>query len=375
MTTTRQIMNKGQTEALKRKANHHARRVLAKLGFKGMDYGDRLVGCCPIPHRNSKSPNDNQNAFNWLYDRGIWRCFSHNCHEQYGVDIFGLVRSAKQFHGENGFAKAINWVCEALDIQGVELKEVSSAEMNQIKNMLRRRSELKQHTSMEESMLKHLTPCNYLLHQRGFTQECIDEFKAGGSWHRLGTYGYNRLIIPVYDPLNNSLVGFSCRTLMTEDELTDYHQNTGRHIAKWIHCRNFASPYKRSQDREEDERLYMSHILFNLHRAKKYMDSLNTIIITEGPLDVMRLWEAGMKNGIATMGSALSVQQKELLHRAGVKRILDCYDRDQAGKSASQRLEKMLGRYFAIIKIAIPEGQDPGDLEPVQLRCYFKEYI
>lgn len=378
MTETKKLfkLEKGKVEGVRMRAHSRATYLLKKLGVRASDQGDRLVGCCPIPHKEGNTPNDNSAAFNWLFDRGIWACFTNHCENIYGKDIFALVRCVKKYDGKDGFAKAVQWVCEALDISEDNIPQVSRDDLDKMRKLIHKKSELKRHASMEEEMMTHLTPSNYLITERGFDRATIEEFRATGSWHRLGTYGYNRLILPVYDPLDGHLIAFTGRTLLNAAELQKIKEERGgKAIPKWFHCRNFAAPFKKSAERTEDEKFYSNHVLFNLHKAKECMGPKKTIILVEGPLDVMRLWEAGIKNAVAVFGTSLSVQQKELLHRVGARRLIEVFDSDSAGRLAATRLEKLCGKYFEIDRIELEEGHDPGDEDVVQLRLLFREEL
>lgn len=374
MTEKKFRLQKAQVEGLRKKANANATVLLRKLGFRGVDQGDRLVGCCPIPHNDGKTPNDNSNAFNWLFDRGIWACFTQHCEQEFGKDIFALVRSIKGFDGKDGFAKAVQWVCSALEIDEDNIPEVSQVELDNMRKLIHKHSELKRHKSMEDAMMKHLTPCDYLSRVRGISTDTVKEFNAGGSWHKLGTYGYNRVIVPIYDPLDGYLIAFTGRSLLSAVELERVkRERGGKAIPKWFHCRNFAAPFKKSAERTEDEKFFSTHTLFNLHKACDHMGSRKTILLVEGPLDVMCLWDAGIKNAVAIFGTALSVQQKELLHRVGARRLVTVFDSDEAGERAVSRVQKVCGNYFEIDKIDLPKGKDPGDLEDEELRLVFSE--
>ncbi len=338
------------------------RLLLKHMGFKGSDFGDRVVGCCPIPHKSSGSPNDNNKAFSWDFTRQMWQCFTHRCHNIYGADVFALVRAHKGY----GFKQAVEWVLGILNQDIDAIKEIDSAEAKQIQNFIQKKSELVRHQKAEDDMMKHLAPSKYLIN-RGFSQAVVDEFKAGGEWYKAGTYGERRAIVPIYDPLDGYLIAFTCR-LLNDEEIEQWRP-------KWCHTLNFAEMRKKSADRTEEEKFHASSVLFNLHRAKEHMGESKTIILTEGPLDVMRLWEAGVKNAVAILGTGFSKQHKLLLHKVGCQRIVCVLDSDEAGQKATSGVEKMCKGYFDYRTMTLPDSKDPGEMDPAQLRMLFKEYL
>jgi DNA primase len=366
MTTIKMIPNstlsKNKVEAIRRLAHTNMRMILRQMNFKGSDFGDRLVGCCPVPHKSSGSPNDNNKAFSWDFTRQMWQCFSHRCHNIYGADVFALVRA----HRNCNFKEAVDWVLKVINKDPDDIQEINSNEAKQLQSFIQKKSELVRHKRMEDDIMRHLTPSKYLLN-RGFSQEAISEFRAGGEWHKFGTYGEHRAIVPIYDPLDGYLIAFTCRIL------DDSKIETWR--PKWLHALNFAEMRKKASEKTDADRFYASSVLFNLHRAKEHMGESKTIVITEGPLDVMRLWEAGIKNAVAILGTGFSKQHKMLLHKIGCKRIVCLLDSDDAGQKATSGVEKMCSGYFDYVAVSLPGNKDPGETDPSQLRMFLKDYL
>ena len=75
-------------------------------------------------------------------------------------------------------------------------------------------------------------------------------------------------------------------------------------------------------------------VLYGLNLAKKSKRS--NIILCEGNIDVVTLHQAGFDNAVASMGTALTVEQTRLLSRF-TKELVLCYDNDNAGKIATER--------------------------------------
>jgi len=362
MTIPEHKLTKTKLEGIRKQAHRNIRVILKHMGFKGSDLGDRAVGCCPILHRSSGSPNDNNKAFSWDFTRQMWQCFTHRCHTVYGADIFALVRS----HKNCSFKQAIEWILSVINQDIDSIVEIDSAEAKRIQNFIQKKSELVKHQRAEDEIMKHLTPSKYLLN-RGFSQAVINEFRAGGEWHKVGTYGERRAIVPIYDPLDGYLIAFTCR-LLDDNEIEQWRP-------KWCHALNFADMRKKSAERTDEERFHASSVLFNLHRAKEHMGESKTIILTEGPLDVMRLWEAGIKNAVAILGTGFSKQHKLLLHKVGCQRVVCVLDSDEAGQKATSGVEKMCKSYFDYRTIVLPDNKDPGETDPTQLRLIFREYL
>lgn len=76
------------------------------------------------------------------------------------------------------------------------------------------------------------------------------------------------------------------------------------------------------------------NILYNFHRAINYSRDEKMIIVVEGFMDVIRLYTIGIKNVVATMGTAITKEHASLIRRLS-KNVVLCFDGDKAGKKAT----------------------------------------
>lgn len=105
--------------------------------------------------------------------------------------------------------------------------------------------------------------------------------------------------------------------------------------------------------------------LYGLYEARKHNRNLDEIIVVEGYMDVIALAQQGLRNAVATLGTATSEEHLKRLFRL-VPSVLFCFDGDQAGRNAAWRaLEATLpslqdGRKARFL--FLPEGEDPDTL-------------
>ncbi|WP_054892209.1 MULTISPECIES: DNA primase [unclassified Pseudomonas] len=105
--------------------------------------------------------------------------------------------------------------------------------------------------------------------------------------------------------------------------------------------------------------------LYGLFEARKHHRNLDEIIVVEGYMDVIALAQQGLRNAVATLGTATSEEHLKRLFRV-VPHVLFCFDGDQAGRKAAWRaLEATLpnlqdGRRARFL--FLPEGEDPDTL-------------
>ncbi len=102
--------------------------------------------------------------------------------------------------------------------------------------------------------------------------------------------------------------------------------------------------------------------LFGLHNAKKFLNrEFPRIIVSEGYLDLLRLYEKGFKASVATLGTSLTEEHVAVLKRF-VEEAVVVYDGDKAGEAASLRgLEVFLEGGLNVKLVRLPEGFDPDD--------------
>ncbi len=105
--------------------------------------------------------------------------------------------------------------------------------------------------------------------------------------------------------------------------------------------------------------------LYGLFEAKKFNNKFKRILIVEGYMDVIALAQMGIRNSVATLGTATSARHLTRLFRL-VPEIVFCFDGDEAGRTAAWRaLEASLpqmedGRQVKFL--FLPEGEDPDTL-------------
>jgi len=101
--------------------------------------------------------------------------------------------------------------------------------------------------------------------------------------------------------------------------------------------------------------------LFNLHRARKPIHELRHAVLMEGYFDAITAWQAGVPNVVTTSGTALTEHQVRLLKRE-TQELLLAFDRDDAGRTATQRAIELASKSGIHIKVVrVPQGKDPDD--------------
>lgn len=101
--------------------------------------------------------------------------------------------------------------------------------------------------------------------------------------------------------------------------------------------------------------------LYALHRTKEAIRKQGYAILVEGYFDLISLWNAGITHVVATLGTALTKDQVDLIGRY-TRQVVALFDPDEAGRKALARsLELFLAGNLNARALVLPEGRDPDD--------------
>jgi DNA primase len=101
--------------------------------------------------------------------------------------------------------------------------------------------------------------------------------------------------------------------------------------------------------------------LYGLNKAKEEIRKKGFALIVEGYFDLISLWNAGIGNVVATLGTALTKEHLELLRRYTLE-VVSLFDPDEAGRKALDRsLELFLNMSMRARALILPDGCDPDD--------------
>ncbi|MFD1953342.1 DNA primase [Paenibacillus thailandensis] len=104
-----------------------------------------------------------------------------------------------------------------------------------------------------------------------------------------------------------------------------------------------------------------SRTLYNLHQARPSIRKTKQVVLFEGYMDVIKAWYAGIHNGVATMGTALTDEHCQVLARQA-NEVIVCYDGDDAGQSAALKSIAMLEKAGLKVMVSmLPKGKDPDE--------------
>jgi DNA primase len=146
-----------------------------------------------------------------------------------------------------------------------------------------------------------------------------------------------RIMFPIFSE-NGKVLAFGGRKIFEED-------NLGKYIN---------SPESKIYNK--------SRILYGLNFSKENIRTDDYVILVEGYMDFISLFEAGVKNVVASSGTSLTEEQVKLISRY-TNNIVILYDADLAGiKAAKRGIEIILSQNMDLSVTTLPEGEDPDSM-------------
>jgi len=174
--------------------------------------------------------------------------------------------------------------------------------------------------------------------KRGFSYQILQKAGLINVREETGEYFdrfWDRIMFPIFDH-KGKVIAFSGRTFRPDGS------------PKYLN-----SP--------ETEIFHKSKILYNFHQARPSIRKLQTAILFEGFADCISAFNAGVYNGIATMGTALTEDHIHTIKR-NAEKVIVCYDSDSAGIEAAYKAGVLLNEAGVSIQVAVmPDGMDPDD--------------
>ncbi|MEL0241803.1 MAG: DNA primase [Pelagibacteraceae bacterium] len=315
--------------------------------------GKEFIGLSPF--KNEKTPSFTVND-----EKGFYHCFSTGEHG----NIFDFLMKLDNVN----FGEAVKTLAQRAGMQPYRFtKEDEKIEKENLKIQKLFEVFFKQckedlFNQYKDSHLKYLI-------DRGLSVETINYFKLGFCENSkkiqniLFEHGYtadellksgmyykkddseelvnrfkNRIIFPIQNYYNN-FIGCGGRTVLSNA------------LAKYIN-----SP--------ETDYFKKGFNLYNLNNGKKESLNSNNLILVEGYMDAVSLFNKGVKNVAATLGTAITTSQINLAWK-NFDKIIICFDGDQSGIDASyraaERILKILKPGKDVYFAKIPNGQDPDD--------------
>ncbi|MEM1412226.1 MAG: DNA primase [Pseudomonadota bacterium] len=216
----------------------------------------------------------------------------------------------------------------------------------------------------QQSLKSHAPAIEYLK-QRGLSGEICRDFGVGyapASWDalqkHLGTGGESIALMKRGGLLSQG--DRSAYDKFRDRIMFPIHDRRGRVIG--FGGRAIADDGPKYLNSPETELFHKGRELYGLFLARKTAGKLDSLVVVEGYMDVVALAQFGIRNAVATLGTATTPDQAALLLRA-TDTVIYCFDGDRAGREAAWKALKAtlpkLGAGKQAKFLFLPDGEDP----------------
>lgn len=322
--------------------------------------GTNYLACCPFHHEKTPS-------FNVIPDKQFYYCF--------GCGASGNAISFAMNYLRKNFVESIEELASRL---GLEIPQEAGLNLQNHISYQKIYGFLDEVSLFYHKNLQQNPEAQAYLDERGLTQPTIDHFELGyasEAWHDLskafpkaqqmlietGMLVKNdkgniydryrrRIMFPIRDK-RGRVIGFGGRVIDPRDQ------------PKYLN-----SP--------ETAYFHKSKELYGLYQVQQL--SPDSILIVEGYMDVIALYQYGVKNAVATLGTATTQTHIQTLLKTA-KTLIFCFDGDNAGRKAASRalsLSLPLVHDDENIKFMfLSEGEDPDSLVQKHGRDFFNQEV
>ena len=261
-------------------------------------------------------------------DKQIYKCFV--CGN--GGNVFTFVQNFKKISYPEAVAEVADIIGKPLDISFTAPKKE-----NKYKRFYDLLTDYVEYTNYVLIGTKLGSEAKDYLIKRGLDEDIINEFNIG--FNPDGDKVYNTLKNKNYTDeemikVNVARMGNNgIREVFSKRITFPIHNKYGDPIA--FTARDFTGFSDSKYINSSETILYTKgDVIYNYHRAKQSVKQLNKVIVTEGVMDVIAYKRADIDNVVATLGTACSEKQVELLKEMSNTVVLS-YDGDKAGKAAN----------------------------------------
>ncbi|RMG56761.1 MAG: DNA primase [Gammaproteobacteria bacterium] len=118
--------------------------------------------------------------------------------------------------------------------------------------------------------------------------------------------------------------------------------------------------------------------LYGLYEARQFNRRLDRLLVVEGYMDVIALAQHGIRNAVATLGTATTPEHLQVLFRT-VSQLVFCFDGDRAGREAAWKALAVTLPFmqdgFEVGFLFLPEGEDPDSLVRAEGQAAFERRL
>ncbi len=321
--------------------------------------GSGLMGRCPFPDHQEKTA-----SFSVSEHKQVYHCFG--CHKK------GNIFTFLQNYNGMSFPEAIEYLANraSIPMPAPDARDVVEKrdQQGEKKKLLLKVNQLTAAYFSEQ--LKRVPadhPVKKYIAKRGLSPEVVETFGIGyapNEWDSLEKYLTSKSIpLPLAEeakllkPRTNGKSGFY--DIFRDRLMFPILSAMGEPVAFGGRIIDQGEP--KYLNSPETPVFIKGKILYGLSQTARYIRTEDVAIIVEGYMDLVSLYQAGIRNVVATMGTALTADHGKLLKRA-TRNVVALFDGDSAGMEAAERsLPILLAADLYPKGLTLPNNMDPDD--------------
>ena len=315
------------------------------------------MGRCPFPDHQEKTA-----SFSVSDAKQVYHCFG--CKKSGNIISF-----LRDYNGMN-FPEALEYLADRAGIPVPEMTRDNSDQVSQVHE--HKKKILKSNRIAADffrEMLKRSAndqPIKQYVLKRKLNAETLEEFQIGyapNEWEALSLHlQKNNISLEIAEEaklVKKRNEGNGHFDLFRDRLMFPIHSPSGDVIAFGGRIHEQGEP--KYLNSPESIVFHKGKVLYGLAQTAKHIRTEDVVLVVEGYMDLVSLFQAGLKNAVATMGTALTAEHAKLVKRLTTN-VVVLFDGDEAGQMAAERsLPILLSQGLFPRGLTLTEAKDPDE--------------
>lgn len=319
--------------------------------------GGGYMGRCPFPDHQEKTP-----SFSVSEAKQVYHCF--------GCKKSGNIFRFLQDYNGMSFPEALEYLA---DRNGIPIPQQSHDQRDEASVSLNRKKQMQAANKITAEFYRETlkraandSPIKQYIQKRKLKPETLEEFQIGYSpleWDSLVQHlQCHQINLPLAEEaklIRSKKEGHGYFDLFRDRLMFPIHSASGEVLAFGGRIHDQGEP--KYLNSPETFVFSKGKVLYGLAQTAKHIRAEDCVVLVEGYMDLVSLYQAGIKNVAATMGTALTAEHAKLIKRMTTN-VVTLFDSDEAGQMAAERsLTILLANGLFPRGLILTEAKDPDE--------------
>ena len=315
------------------------------------------MGRCPFPDHQEKTA-----SFSVSDAKQVYHCFG--CKKSGNIISF-----LRDYNGMN-FPEALEYLA---DRAGIPVPEMTRDNTDQVSQVHEHKKKILKSNRIAADFFREMLkrsandqPIKQYVQKRKLNAETLEEFQIGyapNEWEALNLHlQKNNISLEIAEEaklVKKRNEGNGYFDLFRDRLMFPIHSPSGDVIAFGGRIHEQGEP--KYLNSPESIVFHKGKVLYGLAQTAKHIRTEDVVLVVEGYMDLVSLFQAGLKNAVATMGTALTADHAKLVKRLTTN-VVVLFDGDEAGQMAAERsLPILLSQGLFPRGLILTEAKDPDE--------------